>query len=493
MRFFTSSVPGVNSLSSLSTPSAADIQQLPQGLYRPAWNACLLGLGVFALCLFGILSRPGGDLASFWPANAFMLGMLVRYPHFAHKGSWLAAAAGYLLADALTGSPLVKNLLLNAGNLASVAAGYLVFWQIDPAMRRLRTPLSVLYMLLAVVCAAFTAGLFGLYANPYLFHDKPLQGFAMWFATEMATDIAFLPAMLSLPEWQRERRQWLRQQLQPAKLLPALALLLSVALGSIVGGPGAIAFPVPALMWCAVSYSLFTTSILTFGVSAWSLVSIAMTLQGATSGNVDRDLLLSVRMGLSLVMLTPIMIGSVMAANRALVQRLRTLADQDELTGLPNRRAFLEAAHTHIASLHQQQAPCAVLMLDIDHFKSVNDRYGHATGDVVLTHFGRLLRECLREHDVLGRMGGEEFAALLPRATEAEALATAERVRQRLAVTPIPLDSQLPPLHCTVSVGVTVQAPAPACFDTLLGHADQALYLAKAQGRNRVVLWHRPS
>ena len=73
-----------------------------------------------------------------------MLGMLVRYPHFAHKGSWLAAAAGYLLADAVTGSPLVKNLLLNAGNLASVAAGYLVFWQIDPAMRRLRTPLSVL-------------------------------------------------------------------------------------------------------------------------------------------------------------------------------------------------------------------------------------------------------------------------------------------------------------------------------------------------------------
>ncbi|MEG2981853.1 MAG: GGDEF domain-containing protein, partial [Stenotrophomonas sp.] len=143
--------------------------------------------------------------------------------------------------------------------------------------------------------------------------------------------------------------------------------------------------------------------------------------------------------------------------------------------------------------LHQQQAHCAVLMLDIDHFKSVNDRYGHATGDAVLTHFGRLLRDCLREQDVLGRMGGEEFAALLPRATESEALAAAERVRQRLAATLIPVDSLLPPLHCTVSVGVTVEAMAPTCFDTLLGHADQALYLAKAQGRNRVVLWRRPS
>lgn len=246
-------------------------------------------------------------------------------------------------------------------------------------------------------------------------------------------------------------------------------------------------------MWCAVSYSLFTTSILTFGASAWSLVSIAMTLQGATSGNVDRDLLLSVRLGLSLVMLTPIMIGSVMAANRSLVKRLRILADQDQLTGLRNRRAFLEAAHVQVDRLHQQQAHCAVLMLDIDHFKSVNDRYGHAAGDAVLAHFGRMLRDCLREQDVLGRMGGEEFAALLPHATAPEALATAERLRQHLAATPIPVPELQPPLYCTVSVGVTVEAISPACFDTLLAHADQALYLAKAQGRNRVVMWSRPS
>ena len=490
--FFTSSDIGVNTLAPSSPSPAAELQPATQGLYRPAWNACLLGLGVFALCLFGILSRPGGDLASFWPANAFMLGMLVRYPHVAHKGTWVAAATGYLLADALTGSPLAKNLLLNAGNLASVTAGYLVFRRIDPAMRRLCTPLSVLYMLLAIVCASFTAGLFGMYSNPYLFQDEPLQGFAMWFATEMATDIAFLPALLTLPEWKPQRRQWLRPQWRSARLLPALTLVLSAALGAVVGGPGAIAFPVPALMWCAVSYSLFTTSILTFGVSAWSLVSIAMALQGDTSGNVDRYLLLSVRMGLSLVMLTPIMIGSVMASNRTLVQRLRTLADQDELTGLPNRRAFLEAAHTRMASLHQHQAHCAVLMLDIDHFKSVNDRYGHAGGDAVLAHFGRLLRDCLREQDVLGRMGGEEFAALLPLASETEALTAAERVRQRLATTPIPLSDLRPPLHCTVSVGVAVEPMATSGFGTLLGHADQALYQAKAQGRDRVVQWQHP-
>lgn len=484
----------------MSTPPrrSVDAPYDPLGLERPPANALLLGLGVWALSLFGILSRPGGDLASFWPANAFLLGMLVRYPHFAHRGGWLAAALGYFLADAMTGSPLPKNLLLNLANLVSVAGGYLVFRQISPRMRRLRTPMSVLYMLIAVGCAAFIAGLFGLYAYPYLFDDRPIQGFTVWFATEVSTYMAFLPALLTLPEWKRPpslRVHGLWQQLEswPARLMPTLTLLLSVALGTAVGGPGAIAFPVPALMWCAVSYSLFTTSVLTFCVSAWTLVSIAMTLQSATSGMVDRDVLLSVRMGLSLVMLTPIMIGSVMAANQALVQRLRLLADQDPLTGLPNRRAFLEAAHTQMHTLHQLQAPCAVLMLDIDHFKLVNDRHGHAAGDAVLTLFGQLLRDCLRDEDVLGRLGGEEFAALLPHTSEADAQGAAERIRSALAATALQLEGMHTPLRCTVSVGLAMADAAPARFDTLLAHADQALYLAKAQGRDQVVRFDRAS
>lgn len=471
---------------------SVDTPPPPHGIYRPAVNACVLGLGVFALCMFGILSRPGGDLASFWPANAFMLGMLVRYPHFAHRGAWVAGALGFFLADALTGSALAKNLLLNLGNLSSVAVGYLVFRHTDRSMHGLRTPLSVLYMLLAVVCAALVAGVFGAFANPYLFNDKPVQGFAIWFATEVATDIAFLPLLLTLPEWERVPRhplRWLGQQVTASKLMPALCLVLSAAFGAAVGGPGAIAFPVPALMWCAVSYNLFTTSLITFVVSAWSLVSISMALQAATHGMIDRDLLLSVRMGLTLVMLTPIMIGSVMASNQSLVQRLRTLADLDQLTHLPNRRAFLEAAHAKMHELQRKNAPCAVLMLDIDHFKSVNDRYGHAAGDAVLAHFGILLRDCLRDEDVLGRLGGEEFAALLPAATQQEAHAAAQRIRQRFASAALAVGTQ-PLLQCTVSVGLAVESHARSHFDTLLAQADQALYLAKAQGRNTVVLFH---
>lgn len=468
---------------------SVDASPSPQGIYRPATNACVMGVGIFVLCLFGILSRPGGDLASFWPANAFLLGMLVRYPHFAHRGSWVAAALGFFLADALTGSPLGKNLILNLGNLVAIASGYWVFRQVDPSMHRLRSPQSVLYMLLSVVCVSFVAGLFGLYANTYLFNDRPIDGFAIWFATEMATDIAFLPLILTLPDWDRMPRhplQWLRRNVRIWEIMPVLTLVLSAMFGTFVGGPGAIAFPVPALMWCAISYNLFITSFITFWVSAWTLVHMSMSLPMLPSGVMDRNLMLSIRMGLTLVMLTPIMIGSVMAANRTLVQRLRSLADLDQLTCLPSRRAFLELAHAQMLLQQQRLAPCAVLMLDIDHFKSVNDGHGHAAGDAVLHYFGDLLRECLRDQDIMGRLGGEEFAVLLPNTTADEAHAAAERIRTRFADSPIPVAGLDEPLRCTVSIGLAVEMPACSPFDVLLARADRALYQAKAGGRNLV-------
>ncbi|MDR2326306.1 MAG: diguanylate cyclase [Acidovorax sp.] len=466
---------------------AVDAALPPQGLYRHTANACLLGLGVWALCLLGIYSRPLGDLALFWPANAFLLGMLVRYPHLAHRSSWLAAALGYVLGDVLTGSPLEQSLLINGGNLVSVAAGYLVFRQINPSMHRLQTPASVLYMLLALLCTAFTAGLFGMYAGPYLLGDSPLRGFAMWCGTELATGIAVLPMLLALPQWRRPR--WACLQLPPARLLPAFALLLSVGLGMAVGGPGAIAFPVPALMWCALSYNLFSTAVLSFGVSAWSLVGLATALQTGMPDMVDRELLLSVRLGLALMMLAPIMIACVTATNRALVQRLQLLADQDPLTQLPNRRAFLDAARLTMRRLQGLQVPCAVLMVDIDHFKSVNDCYGHAMGDMVLVQFGRLLRTHLREHDLLGRMGGEEFALLLPNTAASEAAAVAQRLRAQFAALPIPIPGHAAPLYCTVSIGLAEDLHSSTALEDLLGQADRALYRAKRQGRNTVQLF----
>ncbi|MBF5003139.1 GGDEF domain-containing protein [Diaphorobacter caeni] len=459
-------------------------------IQRPAVNATLLGCAVFALCLFGILSRTGGDLAAYWTTNAFLLGMLIRYPHFAHRWGWIAAAAGYFLADALTGASLTKNVLLNVANLAGVAVGYWLFHRTERSMNRLQTTSSVLYMLMAIVGASAVSSLIGAVAMIYLFNDTAIKGFAIWFATELVNYISFLPLLLSIPtraQFPAQPMRWLSQQITVERVAPAVALLLSAIFGSMVGGPGAVAFTIPALMWCAVSYSLFTTALITFWVSAWSLVSISVNMLTDAQGVLNRDLVMSVRMGLSLVMLTPIMIGSMMATNRALVSRLKLLADHDELTNLPNRRAFLESSTSALQRLKEHSESCSVLMIDIDHFKSVNDRFGHASGDDVLRRLGQLFGECLRRQDIVGRLGGEEFAVFMPRATAADALQVAESIRISLEVTPISVQGEAQPLRCTVSIGLASDRRSTVSLDTMLVRADQCLYKAKQQGRNRVI------
>ena len=128
---------------------------------------------------------------------------------------------------------------------------------------------------------------------------------------------------------------------------------------------------------------------------------------------------------------------------------------------------------------------CAVLMLDLDHFKAVNDRYGHAVGDTVLRSFAEILRDSLRSSDLAGRVGGEEFAVLLPHTDLAGALLLAERIRHAVAsYCRVP---QHPELRMTVSIGASELLPEDPSPEVALARADAALYRAKQEGRNRVV------
>jgi diguanylate cyclase (GGDEF)-like protein len=163
--------------------------------------------------------------------------------------------------------------------------------------------------------------------------------------------------------------------------------------------------------------------------------------------------------------------------------RMQRLATTDDLTGLLNRRAFFARADAaRLLSLRLQQ-PITLLMFDIDHFKQLNDRFGHATGDEALVKFAATCSEALREHDILGRLGGEEFALALPGTDLDGAIHAAERLRQNV------VDTRL--LTCgnsytmTVSIGVVLIDPAED-LPTGLARADHALYEAKRNGRNRV-------
>jgi diguanylate cyclase (GGDEF)-like protein len=176
--------------------------------------------------------------------------------------------------------------------------------------------------------------------------------------------------------------------------------------------------------------------------------------------------------------------------------RLETLARSDPLTGLANRRRFQEVFDEMLERAGRAEtAPpaTAMLMLDIDFFKRVNDRYGHAAGDRVLVTFADILRKTLRTVDMPARVGGEEFAALLPGADLATAAGVAERIRHAVeshaANTPTPGDAAHPEaIAFTVSIGVAASPEnCPANYDTLMSVADRRLYAAKESGRNRVV------
>ncbi len=165
------------------------------------------------------------------------------------------------------------------------------------------------------------------------------------------------------------------------------------------------------------------------------------------------------------------------------LEALAALGRRDPLTGLANRRAFEEALAGAVARAAREGAPLALAALDVDHFKRVNDAHGHAAGDAVLAAVTARAAEALRAGDLLARIGGEEFAALLPGATLAAAAEVAERIRARISAAPV--DAGAARVAVTVSAGLAALAPGEDGA-SLLARADERLYAAKRAGRDRV-------
>jgi diguanylate cyclase (GGDEF)-like protein/PAS domain S-box-containing protein len=169
---------------------------------------------------------------------------------------------------------------------------------------------------------------------------------------------------------------------------------------------------------------------------------------------------------------------------RAASETLRHATACDFLTGLSNRRALFEAGELELERWRRAPRPLSAILFDVDHFKRVNDNYGHAAGDVVLRHLAATLTATFRQLDVVARMGGEEFAVLLPSTGLAAAAAVAERLRQAVESQTVEVDGGR--IQYTVSGGVALMSDGLAGLDALLKRADHALYAAKTAGRNRI-------
>jgi diguanylate cyclase (GGDEF)-like protein len=233
-------------------------------------------------------------------------------------------------------------------------------------------------------------------------------------------------------------------------------------------GDAAILYSWPVL-WVGCFYGTRQTALVVLSVG----VAHAVALLVLPDGNFDRwcDVMISAAIVAGVV-------RSLAARNEKLVERLTAESRIDPLTGLLNRRGLEERFGVEIARAVREQRPLAVVALDIDHFKRVNDEHGHQAGDRALIWLSSMLNEQTRGADIVARVGGEEFVIVLPGADGRSALEFAERLRDAIERG----DAEHP---FTVSAGVA-SALAPSTAHTLLGAADRALYAAKHAGRNRV-------
>ncbi len=243
--------------------------------------------------------------------------------------------------------------------------------------------------------------------------------------------------------------QWLRAQRKVLALGPLRATLLLTA--------------AVALLSLAISQALWW---LVDGAMPWRAAWAALVTAGAITPLVAWPLL------------------RLLADLEATRVQLDILATRDELTGVPNRRQFLVQADREYARCRRYDMDAAFLMIDVDHFKQVNDQHGHLAGDLMLREIARAIGDTLRQPDLLGRFGGEEFTVFLPHADPLGALDAAERIRDRVAHLTLEWRGQV--IRSTVSVGVVKLEAAHDSLGMLIAEADLALYAAKGAGRNCV-------
>ena len=205
--------------------------------------------------------------------------------------------------------------------------------------------------------------------------------------------------------------------------------------------------------------------------------------ENVTIGGIRTVMYTNLAVGLAVTLLVLVMVALVVNHFQG---RLETMAALDELTGLANRRSFLELLNTEAARAVRYNRDMSLLMVDADGFKSINDKFGHHSGDLVLIALAQTISRVLRDSDSPGRLGGEEFAVILPETGLQEAVRSAERIRA--AVEEMEVAAETGPIRITISVGVAELTMGAKAVPKILREADQAMYLAKQRGRNQVAV-----
>lgn len=447
---------------------------------------------IFLCCLLGIATRQLNFLASFWPANSVLLGLLIRFPQTRHPISFIGAILGYLLADGWQDTPLLLNICLTFANLLYVLTTLALYIKFNAFIRSMHQGYFYLFLFSFCCIGGLSSALFAAITLPFFETKFALGSFWLdyghWFTAEIQNALLLLPAIISTPHLAK-----FKQQLNAFKSqiilesLPVVAVIISIVIAYYDAGPGSLLYPIAPLIWCALRYPHFSVAIITSISCAFIIHHVS---QHYLVLYPDQHLnnTISIRLGLIMMTIAPLTVSSINVVRSKLIRELQHTIAHDELTSSLTRRQFLQSLQ-----LLQQQAKnsshtTAFLMLDIDHFKQVNDNYGHLVGDLALQSCVKTIQSLLKPQDLIGRLGGEEFAIFLTNTNADAAYQDAERIRLHVSQTPIKLEHHQT-FSIQISIGIFVcTAENRHSIEYLFKQADDALYQAKRQGRNQVVI-----
>jgi diguanylate cyclase (GGDEF)-like protein len=488
------------------TLTPTDGPEAPRSAAARAALILLLALGYLATALGGLaISRQAGNIATLWPPNGVLVAVLL----LSRRDRWIdvlvAGAIGSIAANLLNDNTVIAATSITIANLveAVLAASLIRKWTGHRVLFQRSSDVVVLTgvsIFSALVAGALSA------ASAWLLSDAPfLSIFIRWVLGDVLGLLIVMPIVAIAYDLYKHGPDLMLSQ--RSALEAGLLLAMVFVVGLAVFSPD-----VPNVQFLVIPVVLLASFRLGPLGAALSTVIIAIvgsigTVQTENIGAIPADSVtlhvFRFQLYLAVLFLSALPIGSAMAQRARLERDLKDekdradrfagemaeLASIDDLTGLANRRHFLEHLHLRIADAQRTGHPVTLAIFDIDHFKPINDQYGHAAGDAVLRAIGAACKTAVRTEDLIGRIGGEEFAMIMPATDPDAAFGIVDRLREAVAATVIPAgDGRL--VSVTISVGIALFADQP--IDGLLIEADRALYVAKAQGRNQIRIADRP-
>ena len=454
-------------------------------------------------CYVGILARMSHHLSSLWLANAVLAGVMLRYPLLNRPMGWVAAFVAFMVADLSTGGTLWVTFGLTIANMSGALAMVAIAQRWPRQRHRLREPRDVVALGGVCIAGATAATIAGVPCGMVAFDSSFGNSARSWFAGELTLYLAILPVILAAPPLPTRRRQPRRGlALALRHHAPVLALPAAIVVGIWIGGSMALMTILPLLLWSALRGEVFQTAVLALLTTGWNLVALGSNITEVESFGTASEL--SVKVGLAVLAAGPLAVAAAVASREEALRQVHHLAQHDTLTGLLNRGAFLDAADRMVHRAAGNGGTATVFMVDLDHFKCVNDRFGHPTGDALLAAVGSALTREVRSDALIGRVGGEEFAVAIAGLSAEDATSLGERLRRAIATatsSPAPPAQTVPPdtlarrellsvLHdfpISASIGVATRLVTDTdTVSGLLTDADHQLYEAKRAGRDQV-------